>query len=163
MEVGVLAELVDQVRQLLAARRDDAPADELTELTGIRTAPATRPEDPVLARLLPDFVAEDADLSGGLRVLHEPDLLAAKDAAAAAVLDSLPPGGGTVRIDPDVAGQWLAALNDLRLALGVRLELTDDEVPAAVTRDPQGPTAATYGVYRWLSYLQESLVEALAE
>ena len=60
------------------------------QLTGMTLGPSTPPQDPAVARLLPDFHAEDAELSAGLRVLHEPELIAAKDAAAVALLDSLP-------------------------------------------------------------------------
>jgi hypothetical protein len=51
---------------------DEQPHDELEELTGLQTGPSTRPDDPVLARLLPDFATDDSDLSGALRSLHEP-------------------------------------------------------------------------------------------
>jgi len=95
--------------------------------------------------------------------LHEPDLIAAKDANAVALLDSLPRGGGTVRLDDATAQAWLSALNDVRLALGVRLEITDDDAePAGVTDDPDGQTAAMYHTYRWLSAVQDSLVSALS-
>ncbi|MEO5833027.1 MAG: DUF2017 family protein, partial [Nakamurella sp.] len=102
-EVQVLADVVDQVRQLLAQRRGEAPADPLDAITGIQTAPSTAPADPALARLLPDFHREDDELAGGLRVLYEPDLITAKDRAAVALLDSLPLGGGTVRLSEDTA------------------------------------------------------------
>jgi hypothetical protein len=161
-EASLIADLVDQVRQLLATRRTESPADPLAALTGMTVGPSTPPTDPAVARLLPDFHAEDTELSAGLRVLHEPDLIAEKDAAAVALLDSLPRGGGTVRLDDATAQAWLSALNDVRLALGVRLEITDDAEPAGVTDDPDGQTAAMYHTYRWLSAVQDSLVSALS-
>ena len=100
-EASLIADLVDQVRQLLAdpSRRDPGrPVGRAHRHDG---RPGDPPDDPAVARLLPDFHAEDAELSAGLRVLHEPDLIAAKDAAAVALLDSLPRGGGTVRLDED--------------------------------------------------------------
>lgn len=158
-EVALLADLVDQVRQLLAERGEENPVDPLVELTGITVGPSTAPEDPALARLLPDFARDDQQTSAALRALHEPDLIAQKDAAAVAVLDSLPRGGGTVRLTEDVAKAWLSALNDVRLALGVRLEVTEDDVePPTVGADPDGQAAAAFGVYRWLTYVQDSLV-----
>ena len=60
----------------------------------MRTGPSTRPDDRVLARLLPDFTTEDPDLAAGLRSLHEPELIEAKDNAAALVLETLPESGG---------------------------------------------------------------------
>jgi hypothetical protein len=162
-EASLIADLVDQVRQLLATRRTESPADPLAALTGMTVGPSTPPTDPAVARLLPDFHAEDTELSAGLRVLHEPDLIAEKDAAAVALLDSLPRGGGQVRLDEDNAGAWIAALNDVRLALGVRLEITeDDELPPGA-QDPQSAEAAMYATYRWLSAVQDSLVTALLD
>lgn len=163
-EVQLLADVVDQVRQLLAQRRGEAPADPLDAITGIQTAPSSTPDDPALARLLPDFSRDDADLAGGLRVLYEPDLITAKDRAAVALLDSLPLGGGTVRLSEDVAAMWLTSLNDVRLALGVRLGISDDEIEPDVEREElQGAGPAMYNVYRWLSAIQDSLVTAMMD
>lgn len=158
-EAGLLRTLIGQVREMLAARVAAAPRDELTELTGITLGPTTAPQDRVLARLLPDFHREDAGLSGGLRSLHEPELLAAKDGVAGVVLDTCPPRGGKVRLTDEQAHAWLAALNDLRLALGVLLDVTEDmpdELP------PDDPRAPHMGVYHWLTWVQESLIQAVS-
>jgi len=162
-EASLIADLVDQVRQLLAARRTETPADPLAAITGMTLGPSTPPIDPAVARLLPDFHADDAELSAGLRVLHEPELIAAKDAAAVALLDSLPRGGGQVRLDEEAAGSWIAALNDVRLALGVRLEITDEDAPPPGADDPESAEAAMFHTYRWLSAVQDSLVTALLD
>ena len=162
-EASLIADLVDQVRQLLAGRRTETPVDPLAALTGMTLGPSTPPTDPAVARLLPDFHAEDAELSSGLRVLHEPDLIAAKDAAAVTLLDSLPRGGGPVRLDDDAAAAWMAALNDVRLALGVRLEISEDDTPPPGVDVADSPQAAMYATYRWLSAVQDSLVSAMLD
>ncbi|MGZ8749721.1 MAG: DUF2017 domain-containing protein [Pseudonocardia sp.] len=156
-EVAVLRGLVDEVRRMLGSRADEQPRDELTELTGLQTGPSTKPDDPVLARLLPDFATDDADLSGGLRSLHEPELIAAKNAAAAVVLDTLPRAGGRVELTPDQADAWLAALNDVRLALGTALDVSED-MPDDLP--PDDPRAGHLGVYHWLTYVQDGLVQS---
>jgi len=53
------------------------------------------------------------------------------------------------------------ALNDVRLALSVRLGVTEefDEEVAHMRHDD--PRYAYVWVYQWLAYLQESLVDAL--
>jgi len=61
---------------------------------------------------------------------------------------------------------WLRALTDVRLALGLRLGITDDtdleeELDAAVLHDPTSPRVGQLSVYAYLTYLQESLVGAL--
>ncbi|MBV8541358.1 MAG: DUF2017 domain-containing protein [Pseudonocardiales bacterium] len=158
-EAGLLRGLVGQVRDMLAARVAATPPDELAELTGITVGPTTAPTDRVLARLLPDFHREDATLSGGLRALHEPELVAVKDGVAGVVLDTCPARGGRVRLSDEQAQAWLSALNDVRLALGTVLEVTEDmpdELP------PEDPRAAHLVVYHWLTWVQESLIQALA-
>ncbi|GAA1999239.1 DUF2017 domain-containing protein [Nakamurella flavida] len=161
-EASLVSDLVDQVRQLLAGRRAQAPDDPLVAMTGMVVGSSRPPEDPAVARLLPDFSTDDAELSSALRVLREPELIALKDGAAVALLDSLPRGGGTVRLDEDAAQSWIGALNDVRLALGVRMDLTDDGPPPGAD-DPQSPEAAMYATYRWLSAVQDSLVTAMAQ
>ncbi len=166
-EARLIADLVDQVRHLLAERRAETPADPLAALTGMTVGPPTPPEDPAVARLLPDFHAEDHELSSGLRVLHEPEVIAMKDAAAVRLLDTLPRGGGTVRLDQESAEAWMRALNDVRLALGVRLEITEDDMerpPLDDDTDPSDdPIAAMFATYRWLSAVQDSLVTAMMD
>ena len=162
-EASLIADLVDQVRQLLAGRRSETPPDPLAELTGMTVGPSTPPTDPAVARLLPDFTTDDTELSAGLRELHEPEVIAVKDAAAVTLLDSLPRGGGQVRLDDVTATAWITALNDVRLALGVRLEITEDDVPPPGIDDPESAEAAMYATYRWLSAVQDSLVTALMD
>jgi hypothetical protein len=156
-EAAVLRGLLDEVRQMLAARTADHPADELAVLTGMRTGPSTRPGDRVLARLLPDFTTEDADLAAGLRSLHEPELIEAKDHAAKTVLDTLPTTGGRVELTAEEGDVWLTALNDLRLALGTALDVSED---MADDIDPTDPRAAHLGIYHWLTFVQDGLVHA---
>ncbi len=156
-EAAVLRGLVDEVRHMLSGRADDNPSDELAVLTGMRTGPSTRPDDRVLARLLPDFTSEDADLAAGLRSLHEPALIEAKDTAAAVLLDTLPESGGRVELTRDQADAWLTSLNDVRLALGTALDVSEDmpeELP------PEDPRATHLGVYHWLTFVQDGLVQA---
>jgi hypothetical protein len=155
-EAAVLRGLVGEVRQMLAGRTDDNPADELAVLTGIRTGPSTRPDDRVLARLLPDFTTEDADLAAGLRSLHEPALIEAKDSAATVLLETLPESGGRIELTPEQADAWLAALNDVRLALGTALDVSED-MPEDLP--PDDPRAAHIGVYQWLTFVQDALVQ----
>lgn len=156
-EATVLRGLVAEVRQMLAGRTEANPADELAVLTGIRTGPTTRPDDRVLARLLPDFTTEDADLAAGLRSIHEPELIEAKDAAATLVLDTLPETGGRIELTPEQADGWLAALNDVRLALGTALDVSED-MPDEI--DADDPRSEHMGVYQWLTFVQDALVQS---
>jgi hypothetical protein len=120
------------------------------------------PGDPVLARLLPDAYRDDPQAAGEFRRYTEIGLRDGKVAAAMTVLGTLPARGGRVRLTPPDAQAWLRALNDVRLALGVRLGVTDDFEEVGNGINPADPRAAYVWVYHWLAYLQESLVEALS-
>jgi hypothetical protein len=154
-EAAVLRGLVGEVRQMLAGRSAENPADELAVLTGMRTGPSTRPDDRVLARLLPDFSPDDPDLSAGMRSLHEPALIEAKDEAAKVIEETLPESGGRVELTPDQADAWLASLNDVRLALGTALDVSEDMPEDLPAGDPR---SEHLGVYQWLTFVQDSLV-----
>lgn len=158
-EAELLRALVDQVLAMLTEREQAAPRDELAELTGIRTGPSAPPDDQVLARLLPDFHREDAELAGALRSVREPELIEAKSRAAGVVLATCPPDGGRIELDVDQADAWLAALNDVRLALGTTLGVTED-MP---DEPPEDETLAAHlGAYQWLTFVQDALVQARA-
>jgi hypothetical protein len=156
-EAAVLRGLVSEVLRMLDARTQEHPRDELAELTGLAPGPSSKPDDPVLARLLPDFATDDSSLSGALRELHEPELIAAKHDAASVMLQTLPDAGGRVELTAVQADAWLAALNDVRLALGTALDVSEDmpdELP------PDDPRSGHLGVYHWLTYVQDGLVQS---
>jgi hypothetical protein len=145
------------------ADRPPDPLDDLARLLGQvgESGPATRPDDPVLARLLPDAYADDADAAGDFRRFTEQELRNGKAAAARTVLATLPEDGGRVRLSEEEAQVWLRALNDVRLALGVRLSITEDFEARLQDLDPADPRSAYMWVYDWLTFLQETLVRAL--
>jgi len=166
-EAAILRGLVGQVLDMLAAREQDAPEDELAELTGIRVGPSTAPDDPILSRLLPDFhrldddqpTKEDLDSAAAMRSLHEPELLAVKTGVAQVVMETCPPDGGQIALSMEQADAWLSAINDVRLALGTALDVTED-MPDELPEDD--PRSSHLGVYHWLTWVQESLVTAVS-
>jgi Domain of unknown function (DUF2017) len=143
-----------------SAVSDEAAFQAIAAQLGLAEA-AELPDDPILARLLPDAYADDPTASGEFRRYTEVGLRSGKVAAAQTVLDTLPASGGRVRLSAGDAQAWLRALNDVRLSLGVVLGVTDDFDDTVSTLTADDPRAAYIGVYQWLAYLQESLVEAL--
>jgi hypothetical protein len=139
-EAQIVGLLLDQLEQLLTADEDWS-------------------SDPVLARLLPDGHRGDPRLAADYRELTESALRSGKADDLATVRATLPPSGGDVRLDPDQAGAWLRTTNDLRLAMGTRLEITEDTEPPD---DPTTEEGQQLAVYYWLTALQGSLVDALA-
>jgi len=167
-EAALVRGLVRQVLEMLEVRAEEAPADELADLTGIRTGPSTAPDDPILSRLLPDFhrldddapSQEDQNSAAALRSLHEPELLDHKTGVAGVLLETCPPDGGEVRLTMEQADAWLNSLNDVRLALGTALDVTEDMPDDLPDDDPREPHL---NVYHWLTWVQESLVQAMSE
>ncbi len=137
----------------------DSP-EEFAAMLGLSTL-TNAPEDPVLARLLPDGYRDDAEAAGDFRRYTEQDLRSGKVAAARTVLATLPEDGGHVLLSADDAQAWLRAINDVRLALGVRLSITEDFQERMDQLEPDDPRSAYFWVYDWLTYLQETLVRAL--
>ena len=62
------------------------------------------------------------------------------------------------RLTAEELDAWLRALTDLRLALGTRLEVTEDTYDRDI--DPRDPAAYELSVFAYLSWLQEQAVEA---
>jgi len=167
-EAALLRNLVGSIVGMLDARESASPPDELEQITGIRTGNTRTPEDATTRRLLPDFYrpegdtdgsAVDADgLNAALRSLHEPGIIDAKRGAAQQVLATVPEQGGRFELTEEQANAWIAAVNDIRLALGAVLKI-GPEGPAQL---PAGdPMAGQLNVYQWLTVLQEFLVVAL--
>ena len=166
-EAEVLRSLVGAVAGLLTDRAQSAPEDELSALTGMRTGNSKPPDDPRVARLLPEFHrpepgspdADRAGLNSALRALHEPEIIDSKLAAGSVVLDTVPAHGGKTVLTPEQADAWLSALTDVRLALGTVLNI-DADTPEQF--DPDDPRAPHLDVYHWLTWMQDSLLQAFA-
>ena len=155
----LLADLMTVLEGEVAAPGDDV--DPLEALTGLTDAKQTgvTPADPVLARLLPDAYADDAERAAEFRRYTEDELRVGKREAARAVLESLPENGGRILLDEPLTEAWLGALNDLRLTLGTRLEVTEESYRELEGMDPTTQRARELNVFLWLGYLQETLVD----
>ena len=177
-EASLLRSLVGQIMSLVESEgvesegaessSADHPAgerdDDLAALEAMLHGPGADkiPEDPVLARLLPDAYRDDPEAAGEFRRYTEPALRSAKHAAAQEMLDTLPEVGGRIQLTQDQALSWLKALNDVRLALGVRLGVTEDFEEQWARLKPDDPQWTAFEVYAWLGAVQESLVQALS-
>ncbi|MGI5491973.1 DUF2017 domain-containing protein [Microtetraspora malaysiensis] len=154
-EVAVLASLVSQILTLVEP--GVTGEDPLERALGIGSGEV--PSDPVLARMFPSAYAEDDKASEEFRRYTEATLRDGKRADARTLLDTAEPG--VVKLTAEQAGAWLRALNDVRLALGIRLEVTEqihEEMEEMSEEDPRYPALV---IYEWLTYLQDTLVRAL--
>ena len=116
-ERSLLAGLVEELRALL----DGAPGD------------------PSLRRLFPPAYEEEDDESA-YRDLMGGELLDGRLSALDVVAQTL----DRKRLSADEADAWLRALNDLRLALGTRLDVKEDTFAEELRRDDRARR-------RWLS------------
>ncbi|MFW0790039.1 DUF2017 domain-containing protein [Gordonia sp. CPCC 205333] len=168
-ESQLIEAVVTSLVELFDEREQSAPHDDLAGITGIAMGHSSAPGDATLGRLLPDFHRPDQDevlttdtfdgnVNAALRSVHEPHILSAKKAAAQTLLDSLPMEGGDLELTGEQANEWLTALNDVRLALGAMLGITEDTPDELPYDDPK---AGHLEVYRWLTLVQMLLVEEL--
>jgi len=138
-EAEVLAGLYDEVA--LALDGDALPAD-----------------DPVRGRLFPAAYPSDGEADAEYRALTESSLRDERVARARACAAEL-------RSDADISlaaegvDRWIRALNDLRLALGTRLGITEDDPDL----DDAAPDYHERSAYYWLTALQDSLVRAVLD
>jgi hypothetical protein len=161
-QAGVIRSLVSQVAELVSADAEaGGEAGNFEAELGL-SSHEQAPDDPVLARLLPDAYSDDAEAAAEFRRYTEETLRSGKVASAQTVLASLPPNGGEVRLSEPECQQWLRALNDVRLALSVRLGITDENDDLTEHFQVDDPRSAYVWVYQWLAYLQDSLLDALA-
>jgi hypothetical protein len=180
VEISIIRSLAVQLLELIGPGPGaDAPDDPLAEL--FAEGPSEPPADPVLRRLFPDAYSdpEKAPDSPGeaeerrahsaeFRRYTENDLRTSKRENALAVirtLDALAPvdeGGAVLKLAPGESRQWLGALNDLRLAIGARLEIAAEDDTDLLYRLPdEDPRKPMVMAYLWLGGLQETLVTTL--
>lgn len=161
-ELEVLINLVQQIIELLSERTDNHNEDPLAAMVGI-TSHDSPPDDEVLLRLLPNAYAEQVD-AAEFRRYTESTLRAKKSMHAISMhTDLMDSSDGCIDIDHEGANAWLGAMNDIRLALGVRLKVQSNSYEELEILAPDDPMRGVYAVYSWLGWLQESLIQALMD
>ncbi|MFI5770139.1 DUF2017 domain-containing protein [Streptomyces sp. NPDC051658] len=181
VEIAILRSLAVQLLELIGP--GDEPAEGADPLAALfAEGPSEPPTDPALARLFPEaYGDEDSEVraaSAEFRRFTENDLRARKRDDALTVVRTLDAlaiagnGGAVLELTGDECRNWLGALNDLRLTIGTRLEVSDEDEGEAEggggggagslyrlpDSDPRKPMVMAY---LWLGALQETLVETL--
>ena len=132
-ERTLLGNLVDQLRELLAESTDD----------------------PTVRRLFPTAYNEDAERDREYHQLVRDELLERRLATLATVEATL----AEPELSEEQLSAWLGAINDLRLVLGTRLDVSEDLLDV----DADDPDAPAYAVYEYLGFLLSEVVDALAD
>ncbi|MFG2993162.1 DUF2017 domain-containing protein [Streptomyces sp. NPDC048257] len=181
IEISILRSLAVQLLELIGPGEPE-PAEDADPLAALfAEGPSEPPSDPALARLFPDaYGAPDGTGDQGVdpvelearsaefRRFTENDLRARKREDALAVvrsLDGLTPAGdgaAVLELSGELPLRWLGALNDLRLTIAARLDITEDDESAVLFRLPdEDPRKPMVMAYLWLGGLQETLIETL--
>jgi hypothetical protein len=114
--------------------------------------------DEVANRLFPAAYRDDAQAAAEYRALTEDDLRQGRFERIEACRADLERGPDVDLGDDETGRRWIQVLNDLRLALGTRIGVTDDDGPDLT---PNDPSAQPWLIYHWLTMTQESVVRAL--
>ena len=170
-ELHILINLVEQLLELLGERNfthhyqsDDPFAQLMAATLGNIQSPIEQPDDPVLRRLLPNGYADPESAAefrkyteGSLRSLIQKHLLYLREQLVFPVDHELPKADISIT-DPT---QWLIAINDLRIALAVRLEIDEDGYKKYELMSDSDPQKHLHAVYYWLGGIQENLISHL--
>jgi hypothetical protein len=112
--------------------------------------------DPVTARLFPDAYGSEDEQAAYQEMVGDQlrrDKLRALDAVDEC-LDA--EGDLDLKLSDEDANIWLTVLNDLRLAIGARLDVTEERMEQEVDEDD--PDAPALTALHWLGWIQESLL-----
>jgi hypothetical protein len=140
-------------------RLDAGEAPLLLSLLGELRAMAESEDedDPVRQRLYP-AAYEQPDDAAEFRQFTESALRSERVERIERCEAELATGSSVLDVSGDDGDRWIRVLNDLRLAIGTRLGITEDwdhEV------DPEDPAQFPQAAYLWLTGVQEALVQAL--
>ncbi len=148
------------VRRVGPGRYEVSLAAEERELLGslvdqLRTLLAETTDDPSVKRLFPTAYHEDPERDREYQQLARDELLEHRLAS----LDTTTKTLEATELDRASLTAWMGAVNDLRLVLGTRLDVSEDGDPPALD-DPEAPA---FAVYAYLTELLDGLVDALAD
>ena len=136
-EQMLVKSLLAQLRTLLKIET----AGEITEDSGVR-------------RLFPTAYPGRDDLEAEYQGMVHDDLLTRRLAA----IDEIESTIVLPSLDEEQLGVWMRTFNDLRLVLGTRLDVSEDDLGPI---DPDDPEAPAQAAYEYLGWLLESAVSAL--
>jgi hypothetical protein len=134
-ERDILRGLPDQLRQLI---ENEDPTS-----------------DPAMARLYPPAYENDPIRNLEYERLAGDDLTSQRLSSIGAMEGSIDDD----RVTEEQLLSWLSVLNDLRLVLGTRLEITEETTEDDFAADD--PRASAFALYAYLTWLVGSIVEAL--
>jgi uncharacterized protein DUF2017 len=112
--------------------------------------------DPAMARLYPPAYEDDPIRNLEFERIAGDELTSQRLESIDAMEASIDAG----RLTEDQLLSWLGVMNDLRLVLGTRLEITEETSDADFA--PDDPRASSFALYAYLTWLVDSAVRALS-
>ncbi|MDE0235692.1 MAG: DUF2017 family protein [bacterium] len=117
---------------------------------------ADDPNDEMLTRLFPTARPDDAEAEAEFRDMVRDELVSKRLAR----LDIVAELAEATALDQEQLAAWMGAVNDIRLVLGTRLEVTEDD--EFEETDEADAESVARSAYWYLGWLLEHLVEASA-
>jgi hypothetical protein len=112
-------------------------------------------DDASLTRLFPTAYTDDPKREEEYQRLMRSDLLERHQGALDVMAETI----DATELDEEQLLAWMRAVNQMRLVLGTRLDVTEDLYDVGMDdEDPRGPA---FALYSYLGYLQEHIVQAL--
>lgn len=141
---GTLGIRLSDAERALIATVGSQLADELDD-----------PDDMSLQRLFPPGYSDDAARDAGYQVTMGDELRRRHLSAARLLVET----AHADRLDAEQADAWLRSINAVRLVLGTRLDITEDEHPVRI--GPDDPDLSSWVAYDFLSGLLDELITTL--
>lgn len=158
----------DTVRLRLSGPEAQTLSSLLADLINALQPGALDRADPVYRRLYPDGYQQDPGAAEAFRSLTESSLQEERLGRAQQCLTTLTSDGpasaglGKRKIDATLDAEavqcWLRVTNDLRLAIGTRIGITEQDEQSDF--DPADEQSMQHAIYAYLTGLQDTLVRA---
>lgn len=158
VERGLLMSVARQVMDLVQPAEASPDQDPLAAQLGWVDGDVGISDDPAVARLLPDAY-DDPDDARDFRRFTENDLRQSKMQHAMTVVEEIERSGEKVAVTS--TDSWLGLLNDARIAIGTRIQISEDNHEELAGLPDGDPRSGLFHVYDWLTFLQESLVRCM--
>ncbi len=159
-----MTQLLRRQRAVIVRRSDGAftlrlSPDERSLLTGLANQlddlVDAGPDDPLARRLFPVAYPDDETREAEYRLLAGEELRASRRAA----LEIMRSTAEASVLTEDEVGAWLQSINALRLVLGTRLDMQEDDDGSI---EPSDPDADARVLYHYLSALTDVIVTSLS-
>ena len=158
VERGLLMSVARQVMDLVQPAEVSPDQVPLAAQLGWVNGDVGISDDPAVARLLPDAY-DDPDDAREFRRFTENDLRQSKMQHALTVVEEIERSGEKVSVKS--TDSWLRLLNDARIAIGTRIQISENNHEELAALPDDDPRSGLFHVYDWLTFLQESLVRCM--